>query len=115
MTEKRLKQSPKSKLNLCHISNSKKKKKLDFAQGSILAFNTHQVAKNRKTSSINLPPPLPSTTSLYLSFLRTVECDFDSVTDVAATNFQIGIRSFLFLLPPNFNRGKKSQHAGVRR
>lgn len=98
MMEKRLKPSHKSQLNLCHISVSKKKK-LDFAQGSLPAFNTHQVAKSRKTFSFNLPS--------HRLLLRTEEQDFDSVIDVAATSWQMWTRSSLSLPPPQLQQRRK--------
>ena len=50
----------KSRLDLYQISNSKNnnnnnniKQTLDFVQGSLLAFNTYQMTKSRKTFSIH--------------------------------------------------------------
>lgn len=67
---KRLKESHKNRVNLQQISASEKtqtnqKPTLDFAQGSLLVFNTLQVAKSKQTFSINPHPLLPQCTFCF--------------------------------------------------
>lgn len=89
---KRLKQSHKSRLNLCQISGSKNnnnntKHILDFARRALLAFNTYQVTKSRKTSSIHQPQPQPTLPhgTFHFSGLWNIHLS-EIVIDVAATN-----------------------------